>query len=394
MRVLYISSESINKHGGTALRIREITSQWINQGHQVLIIAPQYEAPPPLSWSAAVRLIRFPFRHVIFYLLYELYSLVLVPKKVIQNRYNVVISTGGLLSWPLSKILRLLNTPFIVELNGIADIEATRMHDSWLVAKLHGWIVRFSGLYKSADLYICVATGIRDELICRNPSAAKNSVVIGNGIDPTRFIIRDKSECRRIMGIDPGEFVFGFVGLLCPWHGTEDLLAATSILRRRGIRNFKILIIGLGERYSVLRAQVARDDLEDMVRFVGRVPTEVIPIYLGCLDVACQVHNDPVVGRLGDSMKFWEYLAAGLPVIVSDMSGSCLHVRPGIIGWTYRGGDSTALADRMQYIMKNPEELSRFAVVNRSYVLHGHRWEDIASNMMGAIEKTQQRYRA
>jgi glycosyltransferase involved in cell wall biosynthesis len=393
MRILFISSESINKQGGTAVRLKEITSLWVKNGHDVLVLAPQYGGHDSMDWPAAVRLVRFPDRNILSYLLFELYSLIFIPLDVVKKKHDVVISTGGMLSWFLSKLMGLLNRPYVVELNGIADIEAARMHSSVIISKLHEWIIRYSGLYKGADLFICVARGIRDEIVRRHSSVAKKSVIIGNGIDPSRFFIHDRSECRRILGIDQSLFIFGFVGLLCPWHGTEDLVTATRILKTRGHGNFKTLIVGTGDRYSSLKSQVIRDEVECLVRFAGRISAEMVPIYMGCFNVACQVHNDPVVGRLGDSMKFWEYLASGLPVIVSDMSDSSRHVQPGRIGWKYGGGNPVELADLMEYAMRNPNELSRFEIANRDFAVDGHRWEDIAGGIIAAIEGVQERFR-
>jgi glycosyltransferase involved in cell wall biosynthesis len=391
MRILFVCFESINKQGGTAVRLKEITSLWVKNGHDVLVLAPQYGRGDPLEWDAVVRSVKLPSRNVLFYLLYELSSLILVPWDVLRSKRDVVVTTGGVLSWILYSLVGLLKRLCVVELNGIADIEASRMHSSQVIAKLHAWIIRYSGLYKSADLFICVARGIRDEIVRRHPSVSEKSVIIGNGINASRFFIRDRSECRTMLGIDRSPFIFGFVGLLCPWHGTEDLITATKILKNKGYANFKTLIVGTGDRYEALRAQVIRDKVENVVHFAGRISSELVPIFMGCFNVACQVHNDPVVGRLGDSMKFWEYLASGLPVIVSDMSDSSRYVQQGKIGWKYSGGDPAALADRMEYAMGHPTELYTFEKANHDLAMNGHRWEDIADGMIRAIEGVRKR---
>jgi glycosyltransferase involved in cell wall biosynthesis len=394
MRILLICSESINKQGGTAIRLKEITSSWIKRGHEVIVLAPQYGGLDPEGWTATLLLVRFPGRNIFYYLFFELLSFVLVPISILKKRHDIVMSTGGLMSWPLSKLVGLLDRPYIVELNGIADIEATRTLKAGIFSKLAGWAIEYSGIYKSADLYICVATGIRNEIIKRYPSQKGKCVTIGNGIDPSRFFIRNRSECRGILGIDQSLFIFGFVGMLCPWHGTEDLITATKILKLRGHKDFRTMIVGTGERYSALRSLVALEQVEDIISFAGRISPERVPIYMGCFNVACQVHNDPIIGRLGDSMKFWEYLASGLPIIVSDMSDSSRFIQPGKVGWKFRGGDPVELADRMEFAMQKRAELSRFEIINRDIAINGHRWDDIAEGIIAEIAKVLGRFRA
>jgi glycosyltransferase involved in cell wall biosynthesis len=48
-----------------------------------------------------------------------------------------------------------------------------------------------------------------------------------------------------------------------------------------------------------------------------------------------------------------EALACGLPVLVSDMVGAAELVTPGRNGWIVPAGDTTALAERMAWCVRN-----------------------------------------
>jgi UDP-glucose:(heptosyl)LPS alpha-1,3-glucosyltransferase len=50
-----------------------------------------------------------------------------------------------------------------------------------------------------------------------------------------------------------------------------------------------------------------------------------------------------------------EALAAGLPVVVSDMVGAAELVVPGENGWVVRAGDADALAERLLDLAHPPE---------------------------------------
>jgi len=385
MRILYVSGERLNKFGGTPLRIREIATQWIRQGHAVVTLAPSYAGGRPRDWPTALELVRLPSRSLASFALLECSMAHHVARVAKMHDSQVVLSTGGVLSPLVYRALKARKIPYVVEINGMADVEARLRPIPKPLAHAYAWAIRNGGLYRRADLFVCVAEGIRAELSERWPPFASRSVTIQNGVNPARFAARDRSQCRRELGLPNGDFIFGFVGLLCPWHGTEDLIAATRILRERGVTGFRAVVVGGGERFESLREQARREGVEDLVVFTGRVGPEVVPLYTAAVDVACQVHNDPVIGRLGNSMKFWEYLASGLPVIMSDMSEAVRYVGRGVEGWVYRGGDRNDLADTMQVAMGQRASLAAMGAANRRFIDHGHRWEDVARAMTEAL---------
>jgi glycosyltransferase involved in cell wall biosynthesis len=273
---------------------------------------------------------------------------------------------------------------YCVEVNGLIDVEAPRMKLSTWASRLFSWCIRVTGLYRNADLFVCVASGIEEELLRRWPPLIGRTTTIGNGVDMDRFGAPDRELSRRSLGFADGTFVIGFVGLLCPWPGTEDFVSACHLIRKRG-RQFRLIIVGGGERLESLKVQATELGLNDVTVFTGRVSPEEVPKYTACFDVACQPHNDPVVGKFGNSMKFWEYLAAGIPVIVSDMSESSRHVGLGLVGWKHRGGDPSDLANRIEYAMDHPDECKMIRAGNRAFAARGHTWSAVADSMTKAM---------
>jgi teichuronic acid biosynthesis glycosyltransferase TuaH len=55
------------------------------------------------------------------------------------------------------------------------------------------------------------------------------------------------------------------------------------------------------------------------VRYVGAVPAEMVPSYLAAIDVGLTPYRDTPFNRASFPLKTLEYLAAGLPVVSSDL---------------------------------------------------------------------------
>lgn len=382
MRVLYMTGESLDKHGGTPVRIKEIAAEMVALGAAVFFLAPSYGGRKATGWPGRVYSVCLPGRNYVTFGFYELTAWLWMAWALVRSRADVVLSTGGLFSPMCYVVCKLLRRRFVVEVNGVADEEASRYRVNRVVAQLYAWIYRYGGTYRFADAFICVAPGITEELTRRWAGFAGKGHTICNGVNEKRFGPQDARKCRQELGLPTDVFVFGFVGLLAAWHGVEQLVRAAALLRARGTRGFIVVIVGDGVMSSSLKRQVESMGVQDLVLFAGRVSHDLVLKYTGAFDVACLTHNDATIGRLGNSMKFWEYLATGLPVIVSDMSEASRHVRAGLVGWKYAGADPAALADAMEYCIGNRQECSALAASNRAFIEHGHRWHDVAEEML------------
>jgi glycosyltransferase involved in cell wall biosynthesis len=377
MRILYVSNERLNKKGGTPLRNGEIADELTKLGHKVYYMAPRFGfTKPEGKWNIPLLLIPVPPRCNFSFGLYEILSPLIVFFTVLFLRIDVVFNTATVSSAIQYKLCKLLRRRYVVEVNGVCDVEVETRGFGRFVKFVYKTMYKW--VWRCADYYICVSSGIKEELTSRWAPFGDRSVAIPNAVNEKKFYPMDKVMCRKKLDLPEDKFIIGFVGLLCPWHGVGDLVKATKILVDEGNKNFVTLIVGGGDMEEELKKMIKDLSIQDYVQMTGRISHELVPCYNSAFDLACQVHNDPVLGNLGNSMKVWEYLASGCALVVSDMSEACKRVGPGLIGWKFTGADPNDLALKIRYAMEHPEECEIIGKANREYVMNGYRWKDIA----------------
>jgi phosphatidylinositol alpha-mannosyltransferase len=142
--------------------------------------------------------------------------------------------------------------------------------------------------------------------------------VIPNGVDMTRFrsavpLTRWQDGTRNIL----------FVGRFEPRKGVLDLLKAYRILRRTGY-DCRLLLVGGGPQEREARRYVATRRLKG-VEFLGRVSDDERNQLFRTADVFCS----PATGRESFGIVLLEAMAAGAPIVASDIHGYKGVVRRG-----------------------------------------------------------------
>jgi len=157
---------------------------------------------------------------------------------------------------------------------------------------------------------------------------------------------------------------FLHVGMVASFECHKDqstLLAAVAHIHRRG-RPVKLSLIGAGSQEKRLREETAALGIMEFVNWPGCVSD--VASQLGYLDVfAYSVH-----GQEGLGIALVEALAAGVPVVASDV-GACREVlENGRWGALVKQGDPQALADAIIETSLTPppppESVRRFDILD------------------------------
>jgi glycosyltransferase involved in cell wall biosynthesis len=145
---------------------------------------------------------------------------------------------------------------------------------------------------------------------------------------------------------------WGFVGRLVSTKGVHILLQAARQLASRGLE-FQLEIIGDGPERAALAAQTQAWGLGAKVQFLGHLPEEKVDERLaGWIAVVMPSLGGEVFGMVAVESMF-----RGKLVIVSDL-GALVEVT-GAGGRAFASGDSTALAECLERILKSPDSAVR-----------------------------------
>jgi glycosyltransferase involved in cell wall biosynthesis len=210
---------------------------------------------------------------------------------------------------------------------------------------------------------VCCSQYVRDTLVQANKVPPTTSVLFG-GIDPEQFL--RCAETRIEAGNGPLRLLY--FGSILPQKGIYTAIEALALLKQRGLAHrVKLSILGAGHPSyeAYLRAQVAEWDIGAHVEFLGRVPRDEIPSWLGFFDVFLFTSHwpEPMARTVMEAM------AARLLVIASEVGGQVEMLVHGENSLTYPAKDAQALALCLQQVLDDPLLVSKLAQAGQQTVL-------------------------
>ena len=172
--------------------------------------------------------------------------------------------------------------------------------------------------------------GVRDEQV----------VYVPNGVpEPAPADERTVAEIRRQWGTAEGAKVIGMVARLYPQKDHACLLRAFAAVQGR-MPGTRLVLAGDGPLREGLESMARDLGVGEHVHFLGH--RHDVWTLLAAMDL--YVHPSLFEGMPNAVM---EAMAAGKPVIASDIDGNRELITDGITGWLVRPGDPGALADRI-----------------------------------------------
>lgn len=179
--------------------------------------------------------------------------------------------------------------------------------------------------------------------------------LIYNGIEIPVAAAMPRAEARRVTGTPPDAIVVVIVANLIPYKGHRDLLDALAILRGQGLQNLLLLCIGRDEGIlGELKKAVTELGIDDVVHWVGE-QVDVWPwLRSADIGVLCS-HEEDFANAILEGM------AAGLPMIVTDVGGNAEAVVDGETGIVVPPKSPESLAKALAKLAASPELRGRLS---------------------------------
>ncbi|HET7141999.1 MAG TPA: glycosyltransferase family 4 protein [Candidatus Limnocylindria bacterium] len=169
--------------------------------------------------------------------------------------------------------------------------------------------------------------------------------IIPNGVDLDRFADAEPFEELR-----DGTINILFVGRFEERKGLIHLLKAYHRLRKRHV-DARLLVIGSGPKAREYRRYVGLRGVRD-VEFLGRVSDDDKARYFASADIFCS----PATGQESFGVVLLEAMAAGVPIVASDIHGYKNVLQRGVQGLLVEPRNHRALAAAL-YTLSNDADL-------------------------------------
>jgi glycosyltransferase involved in cell wall biosynthesis len=202
--------------------------------------------------------------------------------------------------------------------------------------------------------------------------------VIFNGMNLERFEKKqDPMIMRQVLGFAPASFVVALSGTMRPIKNPLMFMKMARILIAESER-FMFLVIGGGPDIPRMQALTKQLGINDRIRFTG--PRHDVPELLQASDagVLCS-HWE------GFSNSIMEYMAAGLPVVATDVGGNRDLVQQQYTGFLVRPDDARQMSERLHWLAVDN-------VMARSFGDAGKAWVRKNCNIMDLAGKTAKIY--
>ena len=201
--------------------------------------------------------------------------------------------------------------------------------------------------------------------------------VIPNGIDYDRFA----TPAPRLEEFDDGRINIVFVGRLEKRKGLRYLLAAYAELKW-DYPELRLIVVGPGEPDTDSQRVMSERNLTDVV-FAGRVSDDMLPRYYQASDIFCS----PATGSESFGIVLLEAMAAGIPIVASDIRGYQDVVTHGVEGLLARPRDGIALAGALRILIEDRALRDRMGAAGR-LESQKYRWSAVASRVLEFYERT------
>jgi phosphatidyl-myo-inositol alpha-mannosyltransferase len=365
MRIGLVCPYQWDVPGGVQYHVRDLAGTLRGMGHHVEVLTPaEREESLTDEWiTFAGRTVPVPYNGSMASLQFGPVSAARVRRWLRDGRFDVVHvhepapPSVGLLVCMIAK------GPIV------ATFHAATTRSKWLAAwgpVVRPWLERITGRIAVSDF----ARRVQVEHL------GGDAVIIPNGVHVAPF-----AEGPSLPGFTRGVDgpTIGFLGRFDePRKGLPVLLEAMRTVVRR-YPGARLLIAGRGDADDL--HELVGDDLRPHVALLGEISEEDKAAFLRSVDVYCAPN------LLGESFGviLIEALAAGAPIVASDLDAFARVLEDGEAGVLVRRGDAAALARALCELIADPDRRAELSARGAS-VAAAYDWDVLARRILAVYE--------
>ncbi len=250
---------------------------------------------------------------------------------------------------------RLAGVPVVVEtFHGTQFAGYYRPVASWVLL----WIERL--LARLMDAVVVVSDEVGRELIRQKVIHPRKVHVIPLGLELNRFMQTPRGMLQRELGMPESVPLVGLVGRLVPIKGVRYFIAAAARVAL-ALPQARFVVIGDGPERDALERQSRHAGLGDRLIFLGW-RRDVEWLYPDLDVVVLSSLNE------GTPVSIIEAMAAGRPVVATQVGGIPDLIQDGVTGLLVPPRDSAAIATAVVRLLRDAGERQRLGAAARRAV--------------------------
>ena len=173
--------------------------------------------------------------------------------------------------------------------------------------------------YEFSDVISVVSPNIQKWISEKcSETIARNILVNPNGVNPDSFRPSKNNYLRKRYNIALNEILIGMSAVFVSYNAIEELVEAFRLAREK-YPKLRLLLMGESEMRGELEEHVRSQKLNGPVIFTGKIPFAEIGDYYSECDILVSHYNFGERPAPNCSIKHLEYMAAGKPVVATDI---------------------------------------------------------------------------
>ncbi|MEK7085276.1 MAG: glycosyltransferase family 4 protein, partial [Patescibacteria group bacterium] len=218
------------------------------------------------------------------------------------------------------------------------------------------------------------------ELAVSFGAAPSSITVIPNGINIRAFQNPDpilREDIKSTFGVTRDDRVIFTASRLVHKNAVDVIIKSMQLLPRHA----KLVIAGEGEDEQKLKALARALGVSDRVHFAGMVPNDQIPAYFAIAHVFARPSRSEGLG-----VAFLEAMAAGVPVVATEVGGIVDFLRDGETGLAVGVNNPSDVAKKIELLLADEPLRQKLIANGRRLVEEKYQWSKIAAQMANIFE--------
>lgn len=300
-----------------------------------------------------------------------------------QNiKYEIIHANFWMSALVAMEIKKQLNIPYVITFHALGKVRKLYQQEADQFPESRTDIETQTALLSNRIIAECPQD--MDDLTNLYNIPEHNIAVIPCGFNPTEFFPVDKTFSRTLLRLNRNEHILLQLGRMVPRKGVDNGILALKYLRNLK-KKVRLVIVGgdsddpdpssspeIGRMMTLAKIE----GVIDHVCFAGRKQRNLLKYYFSAADIFI---TTPWYEPFGITPL--EAMACGTPVIGSDVGGIRFSVKDGETGFLVPPKDPGALAEKIGYLLSNPNLIKKMKSRSIQRVQQQFTWQRIAESI-------------
>ena len=398
MKILYFYQYFSTPNGSWGTRVYEFAKDWVERGHKVTVATSIYAKSDLKAQrfletqyidGITVKIINVKinnkqpvWKRIFSFLAYAAisiwYALTITADIVIASSGPITVGIPGL----VAKFFRGRKLVFEVrDLWPEGAIELGVIKNKF-IKKIAYWFEKT--LYKNSELVVGLSPGIKS-FIEKNHQHP-NVISVTNSANLKLF----GTALGMPSGVDFERNKYAiYTGNIGMVNNSYWLYNAAKELKQMDRSDIKIVLVGEGQQREELCELAAKEGTDNFIR-LGLMPKhQLVPLVQNAIVSLVPLKGTPVLDTSSPN-KFFESLAAGVPIVQNTQGWMKSYLQENHVGYTLHSDNPKELAEILVKFMDNLDDLSQMRVRAKQVAARDFDQHILAKKMLDSLEAVAQ----